>query len=324
MKNKAYFLFLLLILIIFTGCPYAYYGLPEWVREYGLQAHNLPEWTTEDFWGESLSEWADWQGASDFFKDLIPDNYNREGFSGEYRLITEGQYLGIEFSDNMAGNFLYIWIGNIDKKTGNYFIDLPQEDPNVYKISGRAKYKRTGPSIGQALITFTFLETTPTFSRFLYQLIINENVIIETEMKAFKKNYYPENIVPDWLPERFKSSEKELSSSLENIAYIFMTISSWEERPYIVRGFYCFSSNGAVKELGAKTNNALLYHGGIKEIEIDNDNKKILYQLLGGSPSDPVFVELHRNTEKTVIFKWLDQDKNSVKEETTWFHKDFL
>ena len=39
---------------------------------------------------------------------------------------------------------------------------------------------------------------------------------------------------------------------------------------------------------------------------MDNDNQKAVYRLFDGAPRAPQYVELHRDTEDTVLFTWFD------------------
>ena len=73
------------------------------------------------------------------------------------------------------------------------------------------------------------------------------------------------------------------------------------------KGFLCFSVRRyGYNSLGKITTNELFYHGGMKQVSLDDSQKKVVYQLLDGAPDAPQYVELHRNTDTTVLFTWFN------------------
>ncbi|MBQ8562096.1 MAG: hypothetical protein IJ441_10980, partial [Spirochaetaceae bacterium] len=48
------------------------------------------------------------------------------------------------------------------------------------------------------------------------------------------------------------------------------------------------------------------YHGGMKQVSLDDSQKKVVYRFLDGAPNSPRYVELHRNTDTTVLFTWFN------------------
>ena len=289
----------LLLCVLLTGCP-----CNCWMNLYqniGKGIANLPEWSYAARPGESFSKWQDWAGSA--LSQLLPAKYNRQDYIGKYRLVMIGQNLGIEFDDGMAVVFLYVWLAKVTEDDHDSTdITIPQTTPDSFTFSGTAKFDFSDSSQDKtATVTMTKKSEDDKQFLFNYKLNIAETEMVNTDFTAMKEPYFTSNTVPSWLPDTF---HKEPDTY--NPKYVFQKPRIGEQ-DLVTTGFRCFSaSTHGYDNLGQATANELFYHGGMKEISVDNATKKAVYRLFDGAPRAPQYVELHRDTEDTVLFTWFN------------------
>lgn len=221
----------------------------------------------------------DWRNAESL-KSYLPSDFKKEAYEGKFRLLVHGQDLAIEFEDGTAGTFLFVWLG--EGKAGET-LEIKQTDLNVFSFEGYAKQSYYDAPETRVKVTFTKKETTDTYTLFGYCLESSGQKIVNTEFKALKEEYFVDNAMPIWIPQKFYSENGDT-------AYQFNVS---EENTSQTTGFVCFNIyKYGFDSLGKIVNDDLFYHGGMKEVSVYEEARKAVYQLLEGAPSAPQYVEI--------------------------------
>ena len=312
-----------IVIIILSGlygcCPNG--NLPPNVYMVGKTIKNPPSWLWEKSGDETFSEWMEWTDDNPLI-DYIPESLNKSGYKGKYRLLANIQDFAIEFDDGTAVTFLFLWLGDIEGDDTDFIIQ--QTNPNIFSFEGFIKHQHTDNPKEKASITYTLQETTDLYSKFAVQLNVAGKEIIKGDFKALKEAYYTINTIPQWLTNEFTETDSG------NIKYQFLL---WADPNTSItsKGFLCFSVRRyGYNSLGKITTNELFYHGGMKQVSLDDSQKKVVYQLLDGAPNSPRYVELHRNTDTTVLFTWFNlpegqedptTNRSDLREETLYVQK---
>ena len=94
-------------LITILGCPCNCNF--ELYKYTGVIISNFPEWLSKYKYVNKFSEWKEWDSEHNL-KSLFLDKYDKFDYKGMYRLIVEGQILGIEFDNGDSYVFMFSWL----------------------------------------------------------------------------------------------------------------------------------------------------------------------------------------------------------------------
>ncbi len=223
------------------------------------------------------------------------------------------QGFSILFSDGDIIN-LIIWIGRT-----NYYdqeITIPQLDPNVFEFSGQIHNDSYGginggtfsgdgaPPKDEPVImgTVRYSLKEETEKHFLFQYTItheNGSVLFDSEMKVLRYPWF-ESKQPNWLPggQYYKNADFNLYGRSYYIA----------TTPFEDVAMVTYVS-GSIK----------IPYTALRQEEIDDTQKRVLYSVYGASPdSNLCYIEAHRNTRETVVFRFMDKEKGILEEGTGW------
>lgn len=303
----------------------------------GVQVHNYPEWVGDKYNPlSSASEWMDWQSESGSLNQYLPDSFNKKNYNGEFRLIDIGQNISIEFDDGVSGCFLYLFIKDSKDKNDEISYTISQDNDIKFVINGYALDKLYNENDLNQLIKnepervaqleYNYITETDDYYRYKYALTINNVLIFESEIKAFKDTYYIQNTYPKWLPLNFYETEWKLENNLPDV---YLRVVSLNKTPMITPPdvIINFTSKSYYPLYGIEVpinNSSFFFHGGIKQVgDIDDTNKTVKYSLQGGSPNKlKSYVILQLINEQNVKFTWLDENGNITGEQITWIEKN--
>ena len=100
-------IFVCSFLITILGCPCNCNF--ELYKYTGVIISNFPEWLSKYKYVNKFSEWKEWDSEHNL-KSLFLDKYDKFDYKGMYRLIVEGQILGIEFDNGDSYVFMFSWL----------------------------------------------------------------------------------------------------------------------------------------------------------------------------------------------------------------------
>ncbi|MCK9171752.1 MAG: hypothetical protein M0P01_15180, partial [Treponema sp.] len=278
------------VLILFTGCPDRCWE-DEDVKKMGQITPHLPVWTgtwKNCAWFTGFSEWQDWQadeytGLREFVQNCDTD---RSNFNGKFRVIDQGQFLGIQFSDKKTPLKFFLWLGEY-KETPDLVVPSYDLDCSTFVLTGVLKYlplsnEPQGPSRNtndpygyyefgcQKENVRTYREKNDNRNGiyyYAYSLEADDLILFKLPVRTYQEKSLPENTGPYWLPQKFYKNR-----------YLF----------YYFNAVYTDNTFSTVKFsslCGDSKENALYYMGGVEQDgPVDNINKKVRYRLYDGTP----------------------------------------
>ena len=279
---------ILFSLFFLMGCP------NNFKETMGKTIENIPSWAYEYVYSDPFSEWKQWNNSNKLHSYLSND-FDLDTYDGKYRLLVIGQFVGIEFENGNAGEVLYVWLE--DAYCDDYFVTIPQKKEDEFVFSGYLKTSIEEEPTKKAEVIFSKIETKNSYSTFNYSLKVEGNEIINENFKSLKKDYFNKNAVPEWASKIFSNENKEYEFNYSYDDSFYLGLNSFSLLKYN------FDS------LGKLHKNELLYHGGMKEISVDEANKIVEYELFDGSPKAEHFLEIKiLEDEKESLWTWFDKD----------------
>lgn len=296
--------FLASVPIIFAACT-------MWGPAY---VEDAPEWLTAS---PMLGSWEPWPGENHPLAKILPDRLaDKKQYDGYFRIVSYDPtsfFWMIEFSDGITSD-LFIWLGVVQAGGS---IDIPQLDPDVFEFDGRiSNLDKGGPVVTNhsddvmvstdfpAIIRYERVEDADgypcdsnEFPCYRFKIVFEDGqVLFDTRITSM----YPwikDNKRPSWLPKAtYQTSEDTSDSYCELLTQ---------------GGDYVFHINVP------HTKNIL--YSTLSQEEIDNQERRVLYKVYG-TPSDIdlYYIEAHRNTRETVVFRFMDRNKDVLNEGTGW------
>ncbi len=161
------------------------------------------------------------------------------------------------------------------------------------------------PRVG-ASVYFKLHEETEEYSRYQFKLIRDDgSILLDTEMTALRTPWYSSNEKPDWLPELHYLIEMGDYNQTPSSPYSIYTSSSPQ---------YVYYISGEITKTNPYT--------ALRQEEIDDTQKRVLYSVYGASPDSSLYyIEAHRNTRETVVFRFMDKEKGILEEGTGWISR---
>ena len=310
----------LLLCVLLTGCT-TWYSLPEEVKLRGRLISNYPQWAVSCTSTGGVSDWKLWQDEqASSLRKLVPSDFAFDDgmsvydYKGFYQLELGEQTLYIQFDNGYECGLLYLFMEEPTKENYDTPLIIPQPDPDLFSFNGTAKYGFYG---GQDIGEFTCTMTKGTQeatgrTTFSYILSIDGQPIVNEKFHVYTEQWFADkqNSVHTWLPSRLyvrKDGSSRQDSSEE--CNIIGKLSGNHYTSYT--HFYSPPAlgNNGVYNVHLEQSSYLpapTYHGGMKEISVDEANQKAVYRLFDGAPDAPQYVELHRDTEDTVLFTWFN------------------
>lgn len=207
---------IVLLSILFTGCPDVFFIPDPSEEEHGLLIVNYPEWcegeiNTEDRFSMfhfsyhcyGYSDWKNWNSSEGELifslvdKDLVP-----EVFDGKYRLVVINQYLYVCFNDKKMTNIrLHNYYGDYERENNNQ-ISINQSSKNVFEYDAALRGEITLQMYGKR--SHVRLEKK-TETQFTYKLDVDGKTYVTETMINYKAEYgsaiFPMKVEEyEWLP----------------------------------------------------------------------------------------------------------------------------
>lgn len=294
--------------LLFFSCT-NWYSLPEAIKKQGQIIENYPIWATEGYRNTGISEWKDWQSEdTKNLRDLVPDDliFNQEekvkDYTGKYRINIGAQTVYLEFDNGYGCGLFYLFVRELTKENYNEKYYVPQEKENEFIYNGIAKYGYYGNNAGKFYCKMIQGTEEGKKKYFSYLLkiddkdIINENFYVYTNYE--KSNNY------DWLEKDYFDKKGNLKYYISNYKENTLSFHNEPVANDPLEYSYVFTGSNKFHLYPCPP-----YHGGMKEINVDEVNKTVEYQLFDGSPKAENFLEIKINEDgKEADWTWFDKD----------------
>lgn len=297
-------------LITILGCPCNCNF--ELYKYTGVIISNFPEWLSKYKYVNKFSEWKEWDSEHNL-KSLFLDKYDKFDYKGMYRLIVEGQILGIEFDNGDSYVFMFSWLKPYESnKDINFVVEQNNSNDNIFEFDCISKFDFENNSLDKnAKVIFTKISEENTNIIFNYKLLIKEIEVINENFKILKPSYFENFNRPNWLPEFYYDN-----SMYDQIKYSIHEKYISDEKS--IAFFYYPSLNGLLHDgcnfLDKITSQSLFYYGGLNEIHIDNSKKMVSYKLQEGSPIYPNYLDIIIDENNIANFVWYNLDSEGKQE----------